>query len=80
LGKRSGPWYSIDHTLDFIERHGVVAAIVEADGAGRLVASHLLGDFKLAAVLQVRRGEMFFGGLCGTRLEQRKGQTTASFK
>jgi len=44
---------SINHPLDLVEGHGVVAAVVEAGGAGGFVAGHLLGDFELAAVLQV---------------------------
>jgi hypothetical protein len=44
---------SIHHPFDFIESHGVVAAVVEAGGAGGFVAGHLLSDFEFAAVLQV---------------------------
>ena len=45
---------SIRYSLDLIERHGIVPTIVEASRASGLVAGHLLGDFELAAVLQVR--------------------------
>jgi hypothetical protein len=40
--------------LDLVERNGVIAPVVEAGCAGGFVASHLLRDFQLAAVLQVR--------------------------
>ena len=45
---------SIRNPLDLIECHRIITAIVEARRPRGLVASHLLGDFELTAVLQVR--------------------------
>src|SRR5437763_15625393 len=44
---------SIRGLLDLVERHGIVAAIVETGRAGGFVPGHLLHEFQLAAVLQV---------------------------
>lgn len=37
-----------------VQSHGVITAIIQAGCAGRFMAGHLLGDFELAAILQVR--------------------------
>jgi len=43
-----------DHDpFDLVEGNVVAAPVVEAGGAGRLVVGHLLGDFELAAVLEI---------------------------
>ena len=52
------------HPLDLIEGHGVVAAVVEAGGEGGFMSGHLLGDFELAAVLEVG-GNARWRGSCG---------------
>jgi len=61
--------YSIHDALDLIEGHRVIPAIVEAGGAGRLVAGDSLSDFQLAAVLKIRgdtgRAEIAARNLCG---------------
>ena len=44
----------VNHALDLVQRDGVIAPVVEARSAGRLVPGHLLRHFQLAAVLQVR--------------------------
>jgi hypothetical protein len=47
--------FSIHDPLDLVEFDRVVAAIVKSGRAGRFVAGHLLRDFELTAILQVRR-------------------------
>jgi len=47
--------YSNQNPLYFVNADLVVAAIVEARGAGALVVRHLLRHFKLAAVAQILR-------------------------
>ena len=44
---------SDEYFLDLIEGNVVATAVVEAGGASRLVVGHLLGDFELAAVLEI---------------------------
>ena len=41
------------NALDLLEADLIVAAVIEAGGAGALVVGHLLGDLELAAVLEV---------------------------
>src|ERR1700733_7782478 len=59
---------SIHHPLNLIERHRIVAPVVEARGAGRFVAGHLLGHFELTAILEVggdaRGAEAVAGDSC----------------
>lgn len=43
----------IYYPFDLVKSDAVIAAVVEAGGTGGLMAGHLLGNFKLAAVLQV---------------------------
>jgi hypothetical protein len=47
-------FFSIRNSLHLVERHGIVAPIVKGGRSRRFMPGHLLGDFELAAVLQVR--------------------------
>ena len=53
----SGVIHVIRNSLHLIQRHSIVAAVIEASGASGFMPSHLLRDFELAAIRKPPKSE-----------------------